>query len=313
MKQNIAKVLTFSLLATSAVFISCVDNEKNLFDAEQLRQIYEETFPVKNIDPDGDWTMSRSVTAHVTVNGDLGEDYPIRIFDANPLSPESNAKLLAEGVANRSTSFNVVMDCATALDRVFVARVDRKGHYLVQPIAIENEEVKACFGNKEGSTTCSITRTITDIPAMAAPYTDEYRTLPCLDNKNLWFAIRKMEQIYHLGGYEHFRYKLNEHPKAVDKVRLLNRMLKNKKNPLPAPNYAEEIKRQISTEGIRTINEELKKTKSAAEKIRLNEEKIYLIDNSGWSRSQRFLAKNQTYNALYGIHSQIGNDNKAVA
>ena len=162
MKQNIAKVLTFSLLATSAVFISCVDNEKNLFDAEQLRQIYEETFPVKNIDPDGDWTMSRSVTAHVTVNGDLGEDYPIRIFDANPLSPESNAKLLAEGVANRSTSFNVVMDCATALDRVFVARVDRKGHYLVQPIAIENEEVKACFGNKEGSTTCSITRTITD-------------------------------------------------------------------------------------------------------------------------------------------------------
>ena len=49
MKQNIAKVLTFSLLATSAVFISCVDNEKNLFDAEQLRQIYEETFPVKNI------------------------------------------------------------------------------------------------------------------------------------------------------------------------------------------------------------------------------------------------------------------------
>lgn len=117
------------------------------------------------------------------------------------------------------------------------------------------------------------------------------RTLPCLDNKNLWFAIRKMEQIYHLGGYEHFRYKLNEHPKAVDKVRLLNRMLKDKKNPLPAPNYAEEIKRQISTEGIRSINEELKKPKSAAEKIHLNEEKIYLIDNSGWSRSQRFLAK----------------------
>ena len=117
------------------------------------------------------------------------------------------------------------------------------------------------------------------------------RTLPCLDNKNLWFAIRKMEQIYHLGGYEHFRYKLNEHPKAVDKVRLLNRMLKNKKNPLPAPNYAEEIKRQISTEGIRTINEELKKTKSAAEKIRLNEEKIYLIDNSGWGPQPALFGK----------------------
>ena len=50
MKQNIAKVFTFSLLASSISFISCVDNEKNLFDADQLKQIYEETFPVKNID-----------------------------------------------------------------------------------------------------------------------------------------------------------------------------------------------------------------------------------------------------------------------
>ena len=30
MKQNIAKVFTFSLLASSISFISCVDNEKNL-------------------------------------------------------------------------------------------------------------------------------------------------------------------------------------------------------------------------------------------------------------------------------------------
>ena len=52
MKQNIAKVFTFSLLASSISFISCVDNEKNLFDADQLKQIYEETFPVKNIDLD---------------------------------------------------------------------------------------------------------------------------------------------------------------------------------------------------------------------------------------------------------------------
>ena len=44
MKQNIAKVFTFSLLASSISFISCVDNEKNLFDADQLKQIYEETF-----------------------------------------------------------------------------------------------------------------------------------------------------------------------------------------------------------------------------------------------------------------------------
>ena len=50
MKQSIVKIFTFSLLVSSISFISCVDNEKNLFNADQLKQIYEETFPVKNID-----------------------------------------------------------------------------------------------------------------------------------------------------------------------------------------------------------------------------------------------------------------------
>ena len=175
MKQNIAKALTFSLLATSATFISCVDNEKKLFNADQLRQIYEETFPVKNIDPDGDWTMSRSVAAQVAVVGDLGVDYPIRIFDANPLNPESNAKLLAEGTVNQNASLDVVMDCATALDKVFVARVDKEGHYLVQPVTIQNGEVRAYFGDKDISAR-STSRGVTmgGIPTMEAPYTAEF-------------------------------------------------------------------------------------------------------------------------------------------
>ena len=174
MKQNIAKVFTFSLLASSISFISCVDNEKNLFDADQLKQIYEETFPVKNIDPDGDWTVSRSVIACVSVNGDQGVDYKIQIFDADPLSPGSTAKLLAEGTVNQSTTLNVVMDCATALDKVFVARIDEHKRYLVQPAAIENGTVTAHFGDK-GTPTRSMSRAVaTSIPVMEAPYTADF-------------------------------------------------------------------------------------------------------------------------------------------
>ena len=136
-------------------------------------------------------------------------------------------------------------------------------------------------------------------------------TFPYLDDQNLWFVRRKMEQIYHLSGHENFRNKLQKQTKAVDKVRLLNRLIKNKKTPLLTPNYAEKIKNEICSEEIQHINEELKKTKSFTEMIRLNEEKIYLIDNSGWSRSQRFLAKNQTYNALYPLYAQTGNNYKA--
>ena len=189
MKQNIAKVFTFSLLASSISFISCVDNEKNLFDADQLKQIYEETFPVKNIDPDGDWTVSRSVTAHVSVNGDQGVDYKIQIFDADPLSPGSTAKLLAEGTVNQSTTLNVVMDCATALDKVFVARIDEHKRYLVQPAAIENGTVTAHFGDK-GTPTRSMSRAVaTNIPVMEAPYTADFisaKKMTATEVKNGW-------------------------------------------------------------------------------------------------------------------------------
>ena len=174
MKQSIVKIFTFSLLVSSISFISCVDNEKNLFNADQLKQIYEETFPVKNIDSDGDWTMSRSVTAHVSINGDQGVDYKIQIFDADPLSPESTAKLLAEGTATQSMTLDVVMDCATSLDKVFVARIDEHKRYLVQPTAIENGTVTAHFGDK-GTPTRSISRAVTtSIPVMEATYTADF-------------------------------------------------------------------------------------------------------------------------------------------
>lgn len=174
MKQSIVKIFTFSLLVSSISFISCVDNEKNLFNADQLKQIYEETFPVKNIDSDGDWTMSRSVTAHVSINGDQGVDYKIQIFDADPLSPESTAKLLAEGTVTQSMTLDVVMDCATSLDKVFVARIDEHKRYLVQPTAIENGTVTAHFGDK-GTPTRSISRAVTtSIPVMEALYTADF-------------------------------------------------------------------------------------------------------------------------------------------
>lgn len=173
--KNSAKVLTFSILAASASLISCVDNDKNLFDGEKMKQIYQETFPVKDIDPDGDWSMSRSVTAHVSVNGDVGTDYTIRIFDANPLVAENDAWLLAEGIANNEKTLNVSVDCATAIRTLFVARVDAKGRYLVQPVAIENGEVKAHFGEVETVTRAAASRDGVNsaVPVMTAPYTAE--------------------------------------------------------------------------------------------------------------------------------------------
>lgn len=174
MKQNVIKVLSFSFLATSATFISCVDNDKNFFDGDKMKQIYEETFPVKDIDPDGDWTMSRSLTAHVSINGDLGVNYKIRIFDANPLNAENKPKLLAERPAGQDNTFDVVMDCPIAINTVFVARIDENERYLVQPVAIENGEVTANFGKVEPAVRSVSRAATTAVPVMEAPYTAKY-------------------------------------------------------------------------------------------------------------------------------------------
>ena len=40
----------------------------------------------------------------------------------------------------------MAFDCAIALNKVFVARVDEHEHYMVQPVTIENGEVTARLG-----------------------------------------------------------------------------------------------------------------------------------------------------------------------
>ena len=105
-----------------------------------------------------------------------GVDYKIQIFDADPLSPESTAKLLAEGTATQSTTLDVVMDCATALDKVFVARIDEPQNAIwFEPAAIENGTVTAHFGDK-GTPTRSMSRAVATsiIQSMEAPYTADF-------------------------------------------------------------------------------------------------------------------------------------------
>lgn len=174
MKWKVKKTLICSLSTLAVGLVSCVDNDKNYFDADKLKEIYEESFPVKNVDPDGTWVMSEKVNVKVSVNGDAGVVYIIRVFDANPLNSENNAKLLAEGSAGNTASFEVVMDCATALNKVFVARVDEAGHYLVQPVNIDNGNVIAHFGDNK-TPTRSMTRAgeTSAVLTMDAPYTAE--------------------------------------------------------------------------------------------------------------------------------------------
>ena len=97
MKFNLCKSSTVSLLVGAVAFTSCVDNDKNLFDVEKTKELYQSSFPVQNIDPSMDWKTTQGVNVSVSVNEDMGTNYKVQLFDANPLNKNSNARLLAEG------------------------------------------------------------------------------------------------------------------------------------------------------------------------------------------------------------------------
>lgn len=135
--------LQLTIVIASMLFSGC---QKDTFNPEKVKATYQDRFPVKDIDPSMDWKMTRQVKVSVSVHEDAGTDYTVRIYDKNPLSPQSSAKLLAEGTANQTTTFSTVMDCPTTVTSVFVCRTDLHNRSVVKYVSIENDQVNAAFG-----------------------------------------------------------------------------------------------------------------------------------------------------------------------
>lgn len=146
MKQNANSILGILSFLLATTLISCVDSDKNLFDSEKVKEEYQNSFPVKDVDPDMDWKTTRSTIVNVFVNEDQGTQYKVRIFDANPLNPTSNAKLLAEGYASSSASFKAKMDYPATLKAIYVLRTDNHNRHLLKYVSIENGQVNTGFG-----------------------------------------------------------------------------------------------------------------------------------------------------------------------
>ena len=162
-----------TLLAASALLTtSCIDNEKNYFDSDKVKDLYESGFPVQNIDPNMDWKTTQNISAVVAVNEDYGVNYKIRIYDANPLIEGSNAKLLTEGYANQDLKFTTSFDCPASTSMVYVARTDEKNRTVVQPILVDANGINVNFGAKTASTRSGETDPVRAAYTMSAPYSD---------------------------------------------------------------------------------------------------------------------------------------------
>lgn len=131
------------IFLTSAAIYGCKDD---VFNPEKVKAAYQDKFPVKDIDPDMDWKMTRQISINVAVYEDYGVDYAVRIYTENPLEEDSEAQLLAEGVANYDLQFETVADCPSASQMLYVVRYDSKGRAAVKPVDIINGNITATFG-----------------------------------------------------------------------------------------------------------------------------------------------------------------------
>lgn len=161
------------IFLTSIAFYSCKDD---VFSPEKVKATYQDRFPVKDIDPNMDWKMTRQISINVAVYEDYGVDYAVRIYTENPLVEGSDAKLLAEGVANRELKFETTADCPVALQTLYATRYDAKGRAAVKPIDITDGKLTATFGWAPDATPSS--RAAANTRAYKAttqdcPYTDK--------------------------------------------------------------------------------------------------------------------------------------------
>lgn len=156
-RDKINGYLLLTLISASVVLYSCKDD---VFNPEKVKAAYQDRFPVKDIDPSMDWKMTQQVSVNVSVHEDAGTDYTIRIYDSNPLTPQSSAKLLAEGTASNTMPFITTLDCPTTLENAFVCRIDAHSRNVVKYVSVENGQINATFGTPPTSTRAAWTRIV---------------------------------------------------------------------------------------------------------------------------------------------------------
>ena len=161
-------IVLYTLVAS--LLIGCQKND--LFDTGYTKNLYETSFPIKNVASDMDWKTTSKGFVSITVSEDYDILYKVQVYDSNPLDSAVNARLLTSGYAKTNLTFETEIDYPTALDTVFVCRIDPKFRKVVKMVPITNGRIETLFGESTSPSARSIAATDGTIPTMDAPYTE---------------------------------------------------------------------------------------------------------------------------------------------
>lgn len=159
-------------LAIVAGFSSCVkdvDGSSSGINEEQKAKENAE-LQLGFMIPDGQtWDMASQVTADISVNLGLDQEYTVGIYDKNPLY-DSSAKFFVMETVKEGGALSTSFSLPTSLDQVYVATYDSKNRSVVNTVNVENGKIVANIG---GSMMRSGRRAVED----ASVYPDYVKTL----------------------------------------------------------------------------------------------------------------------------------------
>lgn len=161
-------IVLYTLVAS--LLIGCQKND--LFDSGYTKNLYETSFPIKNVASDMDWKTTSKASVSITVSEDYDVLYQVQVYDSNPLDSAVHARLLTSGYAKTNLIFATEIDYPTALDTVFVCRIDPQFRKVVKMVPIIDGRIETLFGESTSPTARSIAATDGTIPTMNASYTE---------------------------------------------------------------------------------------------------------------------------------------------
>lgn len=140
------RILRYSMAALAmALFVGCShDMEYSQPSKEQVQKNVAERLGVE-IDPNQNWNASMAITANVSVNLGLDQEYTLVIYDKNPLF-EDDVFYYAKTMVKDGETATLKLDVPSA-DSVFYAAVfDSKYRRLVQSAYREDSVLTMSFG-----------------------------------------------------------------------------------------------------------------------------------------------------------------------
>ncbi len=163
--------ITLTAFAAS-LFVGC--QQTDLFDAASTKKMYDETFPVKNVASDMDWKTTSKASVSIKVAEDYDILYKVQVYDENPLDSAVYARLLTSGYAKTNLIFETEIDYPTALDTVYVCRIDPQYRKVVKMVPITDGRIETLFGESASPSPSARSIAASDgtIPIMDAPYTE---------------------------------------------------------------------------------------------------------------------------------------------